>query len=138
MLYVTETIAGKEYKLRLGAQNIADIEKKLGKSVLDVLLSMAPDDMNAGNAESVNIKGMSTPKVGEICIILHGAMQKYQHGTTIEQVYDLYDEHIDAGGSYMDFFGIFNDVLEVSGFLPKKTAAEAAVKTETAVNVPEA
>ena len=122
MLYTIATIAGKEYKLRLGAQDCVDVEKRLGKSVLDVLLAMAPDDLQAdGNPESVhNLHGMLTPKVGDICIILHGSMQKYQHGIALNDVYDLYDEHIDGGGSYNDFFEIISKILEVSGFLPKK------------------
>jgi hypothetical protein len=124
MLYEIVTIAGKEFKLRLGAQDCADVEKRLGKSVLDVLLAMAPDEMPAdGKSETMgNLKGMSTPKVGEVCIIIHGAMQKFQHGTTLDQIYDLYDEHIDKGGSYNDFFDIIYRILEVSGFLPKRAA----------------
>lgn len=116
MLYTLAKIAGKEYKLRLGAQDAADVEKRLGRSALDVLLAMAPEDMDPNN---MSLKGMATPRVGDLCIILHGAMQKYQHGITLPQVFDLYDEHIDQGGSYEDFIGVLKDILEVSGFLPR-------------------
>lgn len=119
MLYTTAKIAGKEYKLRLGAQDAADVEKRLGKSVLDVLLAMAPE--NPEDASSM--KGVSTPCVGDLCTILHGAMQKYQHGTTLAQVFGLYDKHIDQGGRYEDFIGMLKDILEVSGFLPRGVEA---------------
>ena len=139
MLYEIATIAGKEFKLRLGAQDCVDVEKRLGKSVLDVLLAMAPADIpEDGKPDMSSLKGMSTPKVGEICIILHGAMQQYQHGITLDQVYRLYDEHIEAGGIYNDFIEIIQKVLEVSGFLPKAAKDAAAETAETAENKPEA
>lgn len=130
MLYITETIAGKDYKLRLGAQNCVDVEKKLGKSVLDVLLAMAP------NEEGGSVKGIAAARINEICIILQGAMQRYQHGITLENVFDLYDEHIDQGGTYEDFIKYINDVLEVSGFLSK--TAEETQDSKADSPVPEA
>lgn len=136
MLYALATIAGKEYKLRLGAQNTVDVEKRLGKSVLDVLLAMAPDALEANgtpDASRMSLKGLSTPRVGDLCTILHASMQKYQHGVTLQQVFDLYDEHIDQGGSYEDFIGVLYDILEVSGFLPKAAAPEKSTEPPTDV-----
>lgn len=131
MLYTTAKIASKEYKLRLSAQNCADVEKRIGKSVLDVLLAMAPDTVSA-DSNSIGIKGTSMPHVDDICTILHGAMQKFQHGISLNDVYDLYDDHIDQGGTYNDFVGYINDTLVVSGFLAKEAAPENQTTEATA------
>ena len=133
MPYVLETIAGKEYKLRLGARDAADVEKRLGRSALDVLLAMAPaqiPDIDPDNPDlaKIPVKTMSMPGVGDICVILHGALQKYQHGISLNDVYDLFDAHIDGGGNYDDFIGILSDVLEVSGFLPRKPESEESTE----------
>lgn len=131
MLYTTLKVGNKEYKLRLDAQRSVEVEKQLGKHPLDVLLAMAPKGAQDGSTN--DITGMSMPFVGDICIILHGALQKYQHEIDLPKTYDLYDDYIDAGGSYMDFFGILQEILQVSGFLPK--AVEAPQETAEQVNV---
>jgi hypothetical protein len=117
----------KTYKLRLTAQRSVDLEKKLGKSVLSVLMDMAPDGIDANGGTS-QLKSISMPLVGDIVMILHASLQKFQHDIDIDKAYDIYDEYIDAGGSYMDFFEILRNVLEVSGFLPKKAKAKAEAK----------
>jgi hypothetical protein len=131
MLYTIITVGNTEYKLRLTAQTTVDVEKKLGKSVLDVLLRMAPKGAQDGNTN--DITGMSMPFVSDIVTILHGSLGKYQHGITLDTTYELYDNYIDAGGSYMDFFGILQEILQVSGFLPK--AVEAPQETAEQANV---
>ena len=128
MLYSTFTVGDKEYKLRLTAQSTVDVERQLGKSVLDVLLSMAPDNLSGADPENVSLKGMSMPRVGDIVIILHGALQKYQHSMTLPDTYALYDAYIDAGGSYNDFFEVLQGILQVSGFLSK--AAQETPKAD--------
>jgi hypothetical protein len=134
MLYTILQVGDKEYKLRLSAQSTIDVEKQLGKSVLDVLLGLAPEGMSAdSDPKHINVKGISMPFVGDIVTILHGSLQKYQHGFKLSDTYALYDDYIDAGGSYQDFFGILQDILKVSGFLPE--GAEKA--PEAAPEIPE-
>jgi hypothetical protein len=131
MLYKEFTVGDKTYKLRLSARRCVEVEKKLGKSILSVLMDMAPDGMTAdGGSDISQIKNVSLPLVGDIVTILHGSLQKFQHEITLDDTYDIYDNYIDAGGSYLDFFEILNGVLEVSGFLPKKAEAEAEAKQE--------
>lgn len=121
MLYSTFKCGDKEYKLRLTAQSIVEVEKQLGKSVLDVLLAMAPEDMS-----KMSVKSISLPLMQDVVTILHGALQKFQHGITMNDTYGIYDEYIETGGSYMDFFNVLQGVLKVSGFLPKEVEANPA------------
>lgn len=127
--FTTATIAGKEYKLRLSALACVQTEKALGKSVLDVLLAMSPKGtVSSADLSGVSVSSLSMPFLGDLLTIIHGSMQKYQHGTSLKDVYDLYEDHIDQGGSYEDFIPILTDILAVSGFLPK--AAQMPQETE--------
>ena len=111
MAMYTELKIGTElYRLRLGAQNIVDTEKKLGSSILTVLMSMG--------------EGNQIVELEKALIILHGSMQKYNHGITMEQVYDLYDEFIDDGGNFIELVEKLVDVLTVSGFFNKTQMEE--------------
>jgi hypothetical protein len=140
MLYSTLKVGEKEYKLRLTAQSSVEVEKQLGKSVYDMVLGIAPESMNTSSTkEDISIRGMSMPLISNIVTILHGSLQRYQHSVTLDDTYDIYDEYIDAGGSYMDFFEILMNVLKVSGFLPQEAKAEAAAARGTEQeNSPEA
>lgn len=103
-------VGTKELKLRLGAQQIVAVERKLGTSILTVLVE-------AGN-------GQTMMQLEKLLIILHGALQKYEHGYTMESVYDLYDEFVEEGGSFMDLVEKLADLLTVSGFFNKAQVEE--------------
>lgn len=105
MQYSTITISGKDYKLRLGAANITELEKHLGgKNPLDLLLA----------AEN----GSLPPLTGTLRI-LHAAMQKYQHGVSWVDVLALYDTYVDEGYTYTDLLPHLIEVFQVSGFFKK-------------------
>lgn len=101
MLYTEVTIKGSEYKLRIDSRACVALEKKLGKSPLDVFVA-------AQNG--------SLPKLAEVIAILHASLQKYHHGITEDKTYDLYDEYIEDGGTFTDLIPIVLDVFMVSGF----------------------
>ena len=130
MLYKELQVGETTYKLRLSASACVEVEKRLGgKSVLSILMSMKPKNGTDGEVDPTTI---NMPLISDIVTILHGALQKYQHDVDINKAFDIYDEYIDAGGSYTDFFGILQGVLEVSGFLPKAAVAPQAEETTPA------
>ena len=137
MLYTTATIAGKEYKLRLGAQDCIDVERRLGKSALDVFLQMAPKGASPdASPDELDLKTIAMPHVEDLCIILCGAMQRFQHGMTLPEMLKLYDAHIESGGGYNDFIPIVRDVLEVSGYIPKEEKKNESAAEDAAENPP--
>lgn len=101
MRYTEFKVGEKELKLRLGAMAIANVEKKLGANLLDIFMKVEKGEL---------------PKISDFIIILHGSLQQLNSGYTLEKVYDLYDEYIENGGSYVDLIGVLMNVLKISGF----------------------
>ena len=59
--------------------------------------------------------------------ILHAAIQQYQHGITLDDVYDIYDEFVDEGHNITDLVPIIYEVFKVSGYCGQ---AEEAKESE--------
>ena len=67
-------VEGKEYKLKLKTKEIAKIEQRLGGNLLSVL-----------NAKD------TIPPIATMLYITHAAMQPWNHGITLQDVYNLFD-----------------------------------------------
>lgn len=111
MLYHSFTVGEKEYKLRLLAKDSVAVEKKLGTSLMSVLVM---DDIQ------------DLPSIEVIVNILHASLQAYHHGITLDDTYGIYDDYIENGGAYTDLIAELVEVLKVSGFFraPKAKKAE--------------
>lgn len=100
-------MAGQELKCRLNTQNCIALEKKLGgKNVLKVLMD-----------EQI-------PSLDMVLNTLHASLQAFEHGYTLQKVYDLYDEYVEDGKTYTDLIPELIDVLEVSGFFKRPPQEE--------------
>ncbi|MCM1564925.1 MAG: DUF6096 family protein [Dehalobacter sp.] len=91
----------EEYRLRLGAAEIVNLEKKLKDNPLNVLL---------------NLDGEGLPRTETLLLILHASLQRFQHGISIEDVNDIYDEYVENGGTFTDLLSEMIEVFRVSGF----------------------
>ncbi|MFC5468411.1 DUF6096 family protein [Cohnella suwonensis] len=112
MLYTTLTIGSKDYKLRLGAANIMELEKQLGgNNPMDVLMATQNGQL---------------PPLTATLRILHGSMQKFQHGVSFNDVVALYDDYVAEGNSYTDLLPVLIDVFKVSGFFKVAPEAESS------------
>ena len=100
----TLTINGEDYKFRLTASAIMQIEKKLGKPLFSALEKIQ-DNM-----------------VETIVTIIWGAMQPFNANTTVEKVTALFDQYIDDGHSIEDLMQEINGLFEASGFFKKGQA----------------
>jgi hypothetical protein len=100
--FVELKVGEKELKLRMKARDIVALEKKLGKSPLNILME----------AQEGNL-----PAVEDMLIILNASLQQYEHGFNLDAVYDLYDEFVEAGNTMIDLIPIIIDVLSVSGYI---------------------
>lgn len=110
MLYTTLQIGNKEYKLRLPAKAAVDVERKLGKSILSIFGDGKMSDL---------------PTTETLVTVLHGCLQTYEHGITLDQAYEIYDAYIENGGSYAGMIKELVEVMRVSGFFK---AAPAGAK----------
>lgn len=102
--FYTMTVGGEEYKMRLTASAIMQIEKKLDKPLFKALETIQ-DNM-----------------VETITTILWGAMQPLNAGFTMEKATALFDDYIDDGRSIEELMMEINGLFEASGFFKKGQA----------------
>jgi len=115
LLYTTFTVGEKEYKLRLPAKIAVDVERKIGKSLLAVFGEGKMSDL---------------PSIETIVTVLHGSLQTYQHGITMDDAFEIYDRYIENGGSYAGMIQVLVEVLKVSGFFRAAPTTGAGKKAK--------
>lgn len=109
MLYTEVKINEKVYKARLSSHEQVLAEREIGKSLLNIFTAVSEDNM---------------PTLETLLIIFQHSLVKYNHGITMDEVYDIYDEYIDDGNSYVDFFQLINTILIDSGVFRVSSAEE--------------
>jgi hypothetical protein len=99
--FYTLTVGEDNYNLRLTANAIMQIEKKLDKSLFAAL-------------ETVQENMIET-----VVAIIWGAAQAMNHGFSYEKALQLFDDYIDEGHSIEEFMLEVNALFEASGFFKK-------------------
>lgn len=112
MLYTTFTVKDRDYKARLNVKACVELEKKLGSNPLNIFIKMTEGDT------------ITLPPVGELMLILHQSLQAYEHGITMDKVYEIYDDFISEGHNQMDIIPIIVDIFKVSGLIPEEVEEE--------------
>ena len=102
MNYKSLLVQGRELKLKIDTRNSIALEKRLGTNPLNVL-------MKAQNGE--------IPSFEALLYIFHAALQKYQHGISMEKVFEIYDAYVDEGHDMTEFMEVIMGVLSVSGYM---------------------
>lgn len=119
MMYESLQVGEKEYKLRLRAKDIVALERKLGKSPLEEIMTLSENQV---------------PKLETLLMFVHAAMQSYEHNIKIEKVYDIYDEYVEQGNTYMDLVKVTLNIFKVSGFFPEEALEDADTEAKTEKN----
>lgn len=109
MNYIDFEAGNKTYRLRLSTRNIVLLEKQLGCNPLSIF----------GNGETV-------PTITTMVAILHAALQQYNHGITLNEAYDIFDEYIADGHTTVDFISVILEIYKASGIIPKDTEEKNA------------
>ena len=99
-MYKDFTAGNKEYKLRLSIRNTVALEKQLGCNPLMIF----------GNGDRM-------PTITEMTIILHFALQQYQHGISLTDSQDIFEEWLNDGHTATDFISVIIDIYKVSGII---------------------
>jgi hypothetical protein len=99
-MYIDFTVGNKDYKLRLNTRNIVTLEKQLGGNPLSIF----------GNGDTI-------PTITTMVTILHASLQQYEHGISLLDAYDIFDEWIAEGNAMTDFLPIILDIYKVSGII---------------------
>lgn len=98
----------KELKLRLTSLQATKVEEKIGVNLLKVFMPSEGESF-------------ALPPLKVMLLLTHGALQKYEHGISFEDVSDLYDSYVDNGGDQAAFMAdVVLPMLQVSGFMPRE------------------
>lgn len=111
MNYIDFEAGNKSYRLRLNTRSIVLLEKQLGCNPLSIF----------GNGDTV-------PTITVMVAILHAALQQYNHGITLNDAYDIFDDYLADGHSSVDFLPVILDIYRASGIIPKEKKEEEEVK----------
>ena len=100
MVYVDFTAGNKDYKLRLNTRNTVALEKALGCNPLAIF----------GNGEEI-------PTITTMVNILYFSLQQLNHGISLDEAYNIFDNYLDDGNSATDFITVILDIYKVSGII---------------------
>ncbi|WP_057488499.1 DUF6096 family protein [Streptococcus oralis] len=110
----------KELKLRLTSLQATKVEEKIGANLLKVFMP----------AEG---EAFALPPLKVMLLLTHGALQKFEHGLSFEDVSDLYDDYVDNGGDQAAFMAdVILPMLQVSGFMPREKTSKKTPKRSKA------
>lgn len=108
MMYVDFTAGNKDYKLRLNTRNVVALEKQLGCNPLALF----------GD-------GSTLPTVTEMVNVLYCALQPLNHGITLNDAFDIFDNYLADGNGATDFISVILDIYKVSGLIKSESKEDA-------------
>lgn len=103
MNFINFEVGNNNYKLRLNTRAIVLLEKQLGCNPLNIF---------GANYDTV-------PTITVMVAILHASLQQYNHGITLNDAYDLFDEYLAEGHATTDFIPLIMEIYKASGIIPK-------------------
>lgn len=101
MMYLDFSTGNKDYKLRLNTRNIVSLEKQLGCNPLGIF----------------GVDGNTIPTITQMVVILHNSLQQFQHGISLDDAYDIFDEWLANDHVATDFLTVILDIYKVSGII---------------------
>lgn len=99
MMYTELTAGNKEYRLRLNTRAIVTLERQLGCNPLSIF----------GDGDTI-------PSVTTMVAILHASLQPFNHGITMNDACDIFDEYLEEH-QMTDFLQVIIDIYKVSGLI---------------------
>ena len=100
MMYMDFSAGNKSYKLRLNTRNVITLEKQLGCNPLAIF----------GDGDKL-------PTITEMVTILYCSLIQYNHGISLNDAYDIFDNYLADGNSATDFIQVILDIYKVSGLI---------------------
>ena len=107
MMYIDFHAGNKDYRLRLNTRNVVMLEKQLGCNPLSIF----------GDGDKL-------PTVTEMVNILYCSLLQYNHGISLNDAYDIFDEYLADGHSATDFITVILEIYKVSGLIKSEDVEE--------------
>lgn len=114
MNYIDFEVNNKVYKLRLNTRNIVALEKALGCNPIAVF--------------GLDVNNPTIPTVSAMVAILHASLQQYNHGITLNDAFDMFDDYVADGHTPTDFIETIMELYKASGLIPKDEQEEKEIK----------
>ena len=105
MMYVDFTAGNKDYKLRLNTRGVVALEKQLGCNPLSIF----------GDGETL-------PTITTMVTIFHASLQQLNHGISLNEAFDIFDQYLADGHSATDFINVIVEIFKVSGLINQNIA----------------
>ena len=112
------TVGNKEYKCKLTASAMVNLERKWGKNPVSIFIDM--------------VDGDELPKLEPLLEVVHASLQKFNHGIGWSDVLDLYDDFIDDGNSIRDLIQFCFRLFKEAGYISsqEETTGEDETKNQ--------
>ena len=107
MLFHIIKIGDTEYKCKINTNGLVSLERRLKGNPLNIFMTIGDENF-------------TLPKIEDLLIIFHESLTTYQHGISMEDVYDIFDKYIEDGKTIVDFINEIVEIFNVSGLLPKE------------------
>lgn len=95
-------IGDKEYNCKLNTKACVQAERRLGKNPLNIFTELEEGEV---------------PSLEEMLIIFHEALSSLNHGISTDDVFDLYDNYLEDGHSFIDFVNFVTELFKEAGFI---------------------
>ena len=106
MLFHIIKIGDTVYKCKINTNGLVSLERRLKGNPLNIFMTIGDENF-------------TLPKIEDLLIIFHESLTTYQHGISMEDVYDIFDKYIEDGKTIVDFINEIVEIFNVSGLLPK-------------------
>ena len=104
MLFHIIKIGDTEYKCKINTNGLVSLERRLKGNPLNIFMTIGDENF-------------TLPKIEDLLIIFHESLTTYQHGISMDDVYDIFDKYIEDGKTIVDFI---NEIVEIFNLLPKE------------------
>lgn len=119
MLYHVIKIGEREYKCALNMKSLVSAEKRLGENPLNMLMRISGDEL---------------PSFESLMILFHESLQKFEHGITMDDTYNIYDEYTAEGNTFADFMLAIVEIFKTSGLIKEEKKTSKKGKVNSAKN----
>lgn len=104
-------VGDKSYRLSLTTRGIVQLERRLGYNPIMMFVNNVS---SKADEDDVRI-----PALSELATVIHLAMQRFNHGITVENIYDIIDDYIAEGHTTIDLVPVVVELFKNCGIMPK-------------------